>query len=153
MHNLFTLIKSTVEVLIRRVQNSYCRLLNCVTFYFFLVLCGRTCFLLWKMAKSWNSFHAAHIFNVLHFSSSVRKQSAVYIWYICRIRHDVKEPRVSRTQCCKRLGLQSIMQLQHSLPERQLRHQSSFVWVEQSDKRSEARRLCSRCGSGVRDKI
>ena len=62
MHNLFTLMKSTAEVLIRRVQNSYCRLLNCVTFYFFLVFCGRTCFLLWKMAKCWNSFHAAVTF-------------------------------------------------------------------------------------------
>ena len=62
MHNLFALIKSTVEVLIRRVQNSYSRLLNCVTFYFFLVFCGRTCFLLWKMAKCWNSLHAAVTF-------------------------------------------------------------------------------------------
>ena len=44
-----------------------------------------------------------------HFSSGMRRRPAMYIWYICRIRHDVKGSRVSRTQSCKHLGLQSVM--------------------------------------------
>ena len=106
MQAMFELIKSSVEASIRRVQDSHSRLLNCVTVFSLLSV------LRWHLLPSLENGQelelftcSSYIFDVLHLSSSMHKQSAVYIWCICRIRNDVKGSRVSGTQRCKHLGL------------------------------------------------
>ena len=86
------------------------RLLNCVT-----VVSSRSvlwCDSLPSSLENGQEFAllpcSCHISDLLHFSSSMRRRPPVCKWYICQTRHNAKKSRVSRTQCWKHLGLQSL---------------------------------------------